>query len=244
MDTNKNSVSRISSRGAHLTYYNYKNNHKRSYSCGVGGKIFKMMALTCLLSRGSKGFVCVPRVTRQWASVPRMTALFSTLSDVEIAQVEEQIQAKGNEIRQYKADGMDKTALAPHIQELLALKAKIAPPEDEQKKKKPQKQKPQKKQQPQNKKKKVEEMSESELRQARLGKVQAMREANVEPYAYTYDRTLSSGQLHEFYEGKLEGGEEDESADVAVAGRIMAKRVFGKLAFFTLQDETSTIQLH
>ena len=93
------------------------------------------MALTCLLSRGSKGFVCVPRVTRQWASVPRMTALFSTLSDVEIAQVEEQIQAKGNEIRQYKADGMDKTALAPHIQELLALKAKIEPPEDGQKRK-------------------------------------------------------------------------------------------------------------
>ena len=63
-------------------------------------------------------------------------------------------------------------------------------------------------------------------------------------YAYTYDQTHSSGQLHELYEGKLEGGEEDESADVAVAGRIMAKRVFGKLAFFTLQDETSTIQLH
>ena len=31
---------------------------------------------------------------------------------------------------------------------------------------------------------------------------------------------------------------------MAVAGRIMAKRVFGKLAFFTLQDESGTIQLH
>ena len=134
---------------------------------------------------------------------------------------------------QYKADGMDKTALAPHIQELLALKAKIAPPDNRKKEKKPQ-----------NKKKKVEEMSESKLHQACLGKVQAMREANVEPYAYTYDRTHSSGQLNELYEEKLEGGEEDESADVAVAGRIIAKRVFGRLAFFTLQDETSTIQLH
>jgi len=45
------------------------------------------------------------------------------------------------------------------------------------------------------------------------------------------------------YEGKLADGEEDESADVAVAGRIMTRRVFGKLAFFTLQDESGTIQL-
>jgi lysyl-tRNA synthetase class 2 len=45
------------------------------------------------------------------------------------------------------------------------------------------------------------------------------------------------------YDGKLEGGEEDESANVLVAGRVMTRRVFGKMAFFTLQDETGTIQL-
>ena len=71
-----------------------------------------------------------------------------------------------------------------------------------------------------------------------------MREAGAEPYAYTYDPTHTSMELQELYEGKLEGGEEDEEADVAVAGRIMAKRVFGKLAFFTLQDESGNIQLH
>jgi len=87
-------------------------------------------------------------------------------------------------------------------------------------------------------------MSESELRQARLAKVDAMKEAGAEPYAYTYAPTHSSEELKVLYEGKLEGGEEDEEADVAVAGRIMAKRVFGKLAFFTLQDEFGTIQLH
>ena len=30
---------------------------------------------------------------------------------------------------------------------------------------------------------------------------------------------------------------------VAVAGRVMTRRVMGKLAFFTLADETGTIQL-
>ena len=31
---------------------------------------------------------------------------------------------------------------------------------------------------------------------------------------------------------------------MSVAGRIMARRVFGKLAFFTLQDDTGIIQLY
>jgi len=41
----------------------------------------------------------------------------------------------------------------------------------------------------------------------------------------------------------LASGEEVD-LEVAIAGRIMARRVFGKLAFFTLQDETGTIQLY
>jgi len=32
--------------------------------------------------------------------------------------------------------------------------------------------------------------------------------------------------------------------EVAIAGRILVRRVFGKLAFFSLQDETGTIQLY
>ncbi len=70
-----------------------------------------------------------------------------------------------------------------------------------------------------------------------------MREAGVEPFEYTYAATHTATELNALYEGKLEGGEEDESADVSVAGRIMTRRVFGKLAFFTLQDATGTIQL-
>eukprot|EP00957_Ditylum_brightwellii_P085866 6532465-Ditylum_brightwellii.AAC.1 len=65
----------------------------------------------------------------------------------------------------------------------------------------------------------------------------------MEPYAYSYDPTHTAGELQSLYEGKLDGGEEDVDANVKVAGRIMTKRLFGKLAFFTLQDETGTIQL-
>jgi lysyl-tRNA synthetase, class II len=41
----------------------------------------------------------------------------------------------------------------------------------------------------------------------------------------------------------LKDGEENDT-EVSVAGRIMVKRVFGKLAFFTLQDDCGTIQLY
>lgn len=170
----------------------------------------------------------------------RNTKLFMS-TEVNVAEIEAQIKAKGDEIRKLKEDGIDKESLAPHIAELLALKAQLPSAEEPKKeKKKPQKQKKQK----QPLKKKESDMSESELKQARLAKVEAMREAGEEPYAYTYEKTHSAQELQDLYEGKLEGGEEDEDADVAVAGRIMAKRVFGKLAFFTLQDESGTIQLH
>ena len=36
---------------------------------------------------------------------------------------------------------------------------------------------------------------------------------------------------------------EEGGTEISVAGRIMARRVFGKLAFYTLQDETGVIQL-
>eukprot|EP00536_Pseudo-nitzschia_multiseries_P007584 jgi/Psemu1/296614/fgenesh1_pm.180_\ len=70
-----------------------------------------------------------------------------------------------------------------------------------------------------------------------------MREANVEPFEYTFDVTTSASKLAADYTDKLEPGEEDEESDVGVAGRIMTRRVFGKLAFFSLQDETGIIQL-
>lgn len=161
----------------------------------------------------------------------------------DFGELKEKIVAKGNEIRQLKADGIEKADLAPHVEELLALKAQL--PEEEQDKPKKEK-KPKKKNTPAKKKappKKVEEMSESELRLNRLSKVDAMREADIEPFEYTFDQTRSAAALIAEYDGKLEGGEEDEESDVAVAGRIMTRRVFGKLAFFTLQDETGTIQL-
>ena len=185
--------------------------------------------------------------------------LFSTTEEDVSAQVtstEEQIATKGNQIRALKDEGISKEDLAPHIAELLALKAKLADltgeaPAAAAPKKEKKKNPPKKKKGPAPKKDESE-MSINELRESRLAKVAAMRDVGAEPYAYVYDPNRTASQLAKEYDGKLEPGEEDDTnefttlgdgAEIAVAGRIMARRVFGKLAFYTLQDETGTIQL-
>eukprot|EP00543_Licmophora_paradoxa_P002345 CAMPEP_0202450748 /NCGR_PEP_ID=MMETSP1360-20130828/9315_1 /ASSEMBLY_ACC=CAM_ASM_000848 /TAXON_ID=515479 /ORGANISM="Licmophora paradoxa, Strain CCMP2313" /LENGTH=580 /DNA_ID=CAMNT_0049069129 /DNA_START=192 /DNA_END=1934 /DNA_ORIENTATION=+ len=159
----------------------------------------------------------------------------------DLEELNRQIKEKGDQIRQLKEDGITKEDLQPHIAELLAFKAQL--PESDQpnkpQKKKTEKPKPKKKQ-PQ---KKPEDMSLSELRQARLEKVTAMKNAGVEPYEYTFNPTRTAKGLAAEYDSRLEPGEEDEQADVALAGRIMTRRVFGKLAFFSVQDETGVFQV-
>ena len=77
------------------------------------------------------------------------TAETPTLTEERKAELESKIKAKGDEIRALKDQGISKDELAPHVSELLALKAEldpssIAPP----KKKKQQQQKQKKQQQP------------------------------------------------------------------------------------------------
>jgi lysyl-tRNA synthetase class 2 len=163
------------------------------------------------------------------------------MSTTSVEEIERKVKEKGDQIRQLKADGISKEDLAPYIQELMALKAKLPTVQEP-----PKKEAKDEKKEPIAKKsdtKNPVDLTESELRQNRLDKVKAMREAGVEPFEYSFRPTRTSKELTTEYGGRLEDGEEDEEADVTVAGRIMTRRVFGKLAFFTLQDETGTIQL-
>ncbi|MEL6491924.1 MAG: lysine--tRNA ligase [Cyanobacteria bacterium J06621_3] len=80
------------------------------------------------------------------------------------------------------------------------------------------------------------------IRAARLQKVEDLKQAGQIPYAYSWDVTHPIADLQAKF-AELEAGVEEDFA-VSIAGRIMARRVFGKLAFFTVQDETGTIQLY
>lgn len=181
-------------------------------------------------------------LTRSPAILVSMGTSSEVSGEIE-GDIEKLIAAKGDQIRQLKAEGISKEDLGPHVEELLALKA-LAKPADESRVKDSKKASGN----PNSEKLKgrtggAEQASDSEIRQARLDKAIAMVEAGQNPYAYSFDPTHTAAELKIIYDGKLDGGEEDENADVSVAGRIMTRRVFGKLAFFTLLDESGTIQL-
>ncbi|PNW82829.1 hypothetical protein CHLRE_06g296250v5 [Chlamydomonas reinhardtii] len=86
--------------------------------------------------------------------------------------------------------------------------------------------------------------SPEEVRAVRLQKVEELRGQGQEPYAYRFDRTHFTTELQEQF-AALENGAHDESgAVVSVAGRVVAKRVMGKLSFLSLRDDKGQIQLY
>ena len=80
------------------------------------------------------------------------------------------------------------------------------------------------------------------IRATRLQKVEDLKQAGQNPYAYQWQSTHPIADLQAKFVDLEAGAEED--FEVSIAGRIMARRVFGKLAFFTVQDQTGTIQLY
>jgi len=63
----------------------------------------------------------------------------------------------------------------------------------------------------------------------------------VSEVPYRFDRTASAADLHERFDGLEAGAETDQT--VSVAGRLVLRRVQGKVAFGTLSDATGRVQL-
>jgi len=81
----------------------------------------------------------------------------------------------------------------------------------------------------------------SDLRDIRLEKAKELKSIGQGPYGLNFRPTYSAAILQKKYK-ELPNGEE-KNEEVSIAGRITSRRVMGKLAFFTLADETGTIQL-
>ncbi len=77
--------------------------------------------------------------------------------------------------------------------------------------------------------------------EVRKAKRQAILEAGGNPYGHAFDYSHHAVQIEEGW-SHLESGDSTEDA-VAMCGRIIAKRVQGKVSFFTMRDTTGEIQL-
>jgi lysyl-tRNA synthetase class 2 len=82
----------------------------------------------------------------------------------------------------------------------------------------------------------------ADIRATRLEKANQLQGEGMNPYAYRWESTHHAAELQAKYVDLAPEAEVEDQ--VAIAGRIMARRVFGKLAFFNLQDESGTIQLY
>jgi lysyl-tRNA synthetase class 2 len=82
----------------------------------------------------------------------------------------------------------------------------------------------------------------SDLRETRLEKARTLASLGRAPYALGFAASHRTAELQQAH-GDLGPGEERDQK-VAVAGRVMTRRVMGKLAFFTLADESGPIQLY
>lgn len=77
-----------------------------------------------------------------------------------------------------------------------------------------------------------------ELREQRLKKLQALKDAGIDPYpAFPAGRTMINEVLDRFDDL------EKNQNDLTIAGRIRASRLHGKAAFFDVEDESGRIQL-
>ena len=86
----------------------------------------------------------------------------------------------------------------------------------------------------------VQEIEDDPI-EVRRAKRQALMDAGLNPYGHAFDYTHHACDIEEAY-GHLEDGESTEDA-VRFAGRVMAKRVQGKVSFLTVRDTTGDIQL-
>ncbi|MFW5704291.1 MAG: lysine--tRNA ligase [Nanoarchaeota archaeon] len=82
----------------------------------------------------------------------------------------------------------------------------------------------------------------SQLKQDRLRNLEALKEAGMEPYPYSFPIDTSLSSLKNKYDSKLKDHEQTEDF-YHVAGRIMLLRDMGGLAFATIQDEDSKFQI-
>ncbi len=80
--------------------------------------------------------------------------------------------------------------------------------------------------------------SPADLLQVRRDKLDALRAAGRDPYkVVTFDKTHSSGQI-------LAGFEALEGKTVAIAGRLVSKRIMGKASFANVLDGEGTVQIY
>ncbi len=82
----------------------------------------------------------------------------------------------------------------------------------------------------------------SEQEQIRRDKLAKYQELGIDPFGQKFDRTHTTKDIREEFKGNEHDALEEMHASVTIAGRVMAIRDMGKVAFLTIQDKFGNIQ--
>ena len=84
----------------------------------------------------------------------------------------------------------------------------------------------------------MQHLSEQEIR--RREELEALRKLGIDPYpSETFEVNVTARDIHKNYEKR-----KTDYKDIAIAGRIMGKRIMGSASFAELQDASDRIQLY
>ena len=84
-------------------------------------------------------------------------------------------------------------------------------------------------------------MGLNEIIEQRKRKLNELKELGINPYPYSFDRTINSKDLKEKYKNIKE--DEFSEKEESIAGRIMALRIMGKISFMTIRDGNGDAQI-
>lgn len=79
---------------------------------------------------------------------------------------------------------------------------------------------------------------------ARREKMEALREAGIDPFGYRFDRTHTAAKVREEFGEDDKETLLDEKPEVTIAGRMMSKRGKGKVGFADIRDRSGKMQIY
>lgn len=80
--------------------------------------------------------------------------------------------------------------------------------------------------------------------QVRREKMHHLREQGLDPFGERFERSHSSQEIKDLYDGLTKEEIDEKNVSVRIAGRIMTKRGKGKAGFAHIQDLTGQIQIY
>lgn len=80
--------------------------------------------------------------------------------------------------------------------------------------------------------------------QARREKMDALREAGIDPFGHRFDRTALAADVHAQYDDETKEDLLEAGHEVVIAGRMMSKRGKGKVGFADFRDRSGRIQVY